>query len=354
MELTYPVLAEEFFGNTVQAYLISLGIFAVSYGVLYVFRNYVVKKLRALAESTKGDIDDLVVEVVGALGWPLYFFISLSVSLQFVTLPHLLERIVFVFTFIIAAFYIGKALQRLIDYVFEKGMAARLAEGTKFDPSLIKMFGNFLKAVVWFILALLLLQNFGYDVTVLVAGLGIGGLAIAFAIQGILADVFASFSIYLDKPFETGDYIAVGDQRGTIKHIGIKTTRLQSSQGEELIIPNKDLTGARVQNYGRMEKRRISFTFGVTYETPTKKLKKIPEMVTEIVNTPELAEVDRVHFTDFGDFSLNFGVVFYFNSTDYAEFLDAQQEINFALKQRFEEEGIEFAYPTQTIFLKKT
>ena len=194
MEFNYPILAEEFLGNTVQTYLISLGVFALSYVVLYIFRSYVLRKLRKLAESTKGDIDDLIVGVVGAFGWPLYFFISLSVALQFVVLPNFLERGVFLLTFIITAFYIGKALQTVIDYVFEKGVSARLAEGAQLDPSIIKLFGNFLKAAVWLFLALLLFQNLGYDVTALVAGLGIGGLAIAFAIQGILSDIFASFS----------------------------------------------------------------------------------------------------------------------------------------------------------------
>jgi small-conductance mechanosensitive channel len=198
-----------------------------------------------------------------------------------------------------------------------------------------------------------IMSNLGFDVTSLVAGLGIGGIAVALALQSVLSDVFSSFSIYFDKPFQAGDFIIVGQHMGIVKHIGIKSTRIQTLQGEELIISNKELTSARVQNFKKMEKRRITFTFGVTYQTPVKKLKKIPEMVKEIVAKIELADLDRVHFRKYGDFSLNFEVVYYVKIPDYGKYMDTQQEINLALKERFEKEGIEFAYPTQTIFLNK-
>ena len=209
------------------------------------------------------------------------------------------------------------------------------------------------KGVLWAIAIIIVLSNFGYNVSTLAAGLGIGGIAIAFAFQAILGDIFASFSIYFDKPFKIGDFILIGNDMGTVKHIGIKTTRIQTLQGQELIVSNKELTETRVHNYKKMERRRISFTFGVEYDTKLKKLEKILEIVKEIFKKIKIADLDRVHFKQFGDFSLNFEVVYYVNKPDYLEYMDTQQEINFALKERFEKESIEFAFPTQTIYVNK-
>ena len=216
-----------------------------------------------------------------------------------------------------------------------------------------EILNKIIKGVLWAVAVIIILSNFGYNVSALAAGLGIGGLAIAFAMQNILSDVFASFSIYFDKPFRIGDFIIVGDDLGTVKHIGIKTTRIQTLQGQELIISNKELTETRVNNYKKMERRRISFTFGVEYGTKLKQLKKISSIVKEILDKIKIADLDRVHFKQFGDFSLNFEVVYYVNKPDYLTYMDTQQEINFALKERFEKEGIVFAFPTQTIYLNK-
>jgi len=183
--------------------------------------------------------------------------------------------------------------------------------------------------------------------------LGIGGLAIAFALQNILEDMFSSFSIYFDRPFQIDDFIVIGDDMGIVKKIGIKSTRIQTLQGEELIISNKELTGKRIRNFKKMEKRRIVFKFGVVYETSTEKLKKIPGIIKDIMDRAELAEIDRVHFKEFGDFSLNFEVIYYIKSREYIDYMNTQQEMNFAIKERFEQEGIEMAYPTQTLYVNK-
>jgi len=203
------------------------------------------------------------------------------------------------------------------------------------------------------VVILLIVQNLGYDITALIAGLGIGGIAIAFALQGILSDVFASFSIYFDKPFKTGDFIIVGEEMGTVKNIGLKSTRIQTLEGEELVISNKELTETRIRNYRGFEKRRMTFSFGVKYETPIEKVKSIPQMVKDIIGEIDKAEIQRIHFTDFGDFSLNFGAVYYITSGDFTVHKDIQHEINIALMERFEKEGIEFAYPTQTVYIQK-
>jgi small-conductance mechanosensitive channel len=176
---------------------------------------------------------------------------------------------------------------------------------------------------------------------------------LAFGLQHILGDIFASFSIFFDKPFNVGDFIIVGDNMGVVKKVGIKSTRVQSLWGQEVVIPNKELTSARINNYKKMERRRVQFSFGVVYDTSAENLEKVLEITKGIVEKIELAELDRVHFKEYGNYSLNFEVIYYVNTPDYNKYMDIQQEINLLLKKRFEKEGITFAYPTQTVIVNK-
>jgi small-conductance mechanosensitive channel len=213
---------------------------------------------------------------------------------------------------------------------------------------------TFLVRVVIFSSALLLvLDNIpGVEITTLIASLGVGGIAVALALQKILADLFASLSISLDKPFVIGDFIIVGDMLGTVERIGLKTTRLRSLGGEQLVMANSDLLDSRIRNYKRMLERRVVFSFGVIYETPYEKLERIPTMVREIIEGLEQTRFDRAHFKEYGDFSLNFEVVYYVLSPDYNLYMDKQQAINLALFQRFRDESIVFAYPTRTLYVE--
>ena len=197
------------------------------------------------------------------------------------------------------------------------------------------------------------IQNLGYNVSGLLAGVGIGGIAIAFALQNVLADVFASITIYFDKPFKVGDYIVIGADSGTVKNIGIKSTRIQTLQGQELVVSNKELTEARIHNYKKMKTRRVVFEFGVEYDTPTKKMKKIPGMLDKIFKKVDGADMERVHFKSFGDSALLYEVVYYISTKEYKIYMDIQEEMNLELKQAFEKEKISMAYPTQTLYLKK-
>jgi len=208
------------------------------------------------------------------------------------------------------------------------------------------------RILLWTFGTIFVLSNLGIEVTSLIAGLGIGGIAIAFALQGVLSDLFASFSIYADKPFRIGDYIIIGADSGVVERIGVKTTRIRTLQGEELVVSNAELTTARVQNFKKMKERRTAMQFGVTYETSHDKVKAINGIVERIFEAVEGARLDRVHFTTFADSALLFDVVFYVDSPDYADFLDRQQQFNFELMDKFAEIGIEFAYPTQTIYTK--
>ena len=351
----YPLLSYEFFGNPLSQYLVAVAVALVVYGVLKLFKKRIVNNLDDLSEKTANEFDDLLVDVVQSIGTPFYLFVSLGVGVQFIDQPEMLRTIVSYIAIGVVIYTVVRILQQVVSYIFQRNVKKRLEEDPRFDDSAVKLLSRAINVVIWIVVILFVVQNdpFNYDITALVAGLGIGGIAIAFALQSVLSDIFASFTIYFDKPFRTGDFIVVGDMLGTVKHIGIQSTRIQSLWGEEIVIPNKDLTSARIKNYKQMETRRIKFQFGVTYQTSAAKVKKIPDMVRKIIEDIELAELNRVHFFEFGDSSLNFEVMYVVDSPEYEVYMDIQQEINLTLMAQFQKEGIEFAYPTQTIYLEK-
>lgn len=204
---------------------------------------------------------------------------------------------------------------------------------------------------LWTIAVLVAIDNLGFDVTALVAGLGIGGVAIALATQSILGDLFASLSIVIDKPFVVGDFIRVGDDLGAVEKIGLKTTRVRSLSGEQLIFGNADLLKSRIRNYQRMDERRVVFRAGVVYQTPSAALRRIPALVRQIIESRPATRVDRAHFAELGASEYVFEFVYYVLSPDYNVYMDTQEAINVAVVEAFEREGIEFAYPTRTIIL---
>ncbi len=206
---------------------------------------------------------------------------------------------------------------------------------------------------LWIIGAIFLLDNLGFRISTVVAGLGVSGIAVAIAAQGILGDLFSYFVIFFDRPFEVGDFLIFNDKLGSVEKIGIKTTRIRALSGEQLVVSNSDLTGSRVHNYKRMQERRVVFEFGVTYQTPAERLESIPVLVREIIEGREETRFDRSHFKRFGDFSLVFETVYYVLTSDYARYMDIQQEINLAIYRAFEERGIDFAYPTSRVILSK-
>jgi small-conductance mechanosensitive channel len=215
--------------------------------------------------------------------------------------------------------------------------------------SLLKFFG---RIIIWSLVVLLILDNVGVNITTLIAGLGVGGIAVALALQTVLGDLFASLSIVLDKPFEVGDFLIVEDLLGTVEYVGLKTTRLRSLSGEQLVFSNSDLLSSRIRNYGRMYQRRVVFNLGVTYQTPRDKLIKIPEIVRAAIEQQSKTRFDRSHFKEYGDFALVFESVYFVQGPDYNEYMDIQQAVNLQVHEQFEKQGIEFAYPTQTLFVQ--
>lgn len=347
-----PIMSYTFLNNTVFSYLIAVIVFFISLTVLRTIKYVIIRYLKMLCKKTKNDIDDMLMEAVGKVFRPpFYAFLSFYIAVITLTIPEVVHTYLYYFLMIIGTYYGIKFVATFIDYGTRKYMEK--SEEGKVDGSTIKLLNNLVKAFLWLIATLLILSNLGYNITTLIAGLGVGGIAIAFALQNILADVFASFSIHFDKPFKTGDFIVTGNDMGTVKKIGIKSTRLTTLEGDELVVSNRELTEARVHNYKRMKKRRVQFNFDVDSSTSVKKLKKIPKMIEKIISDIDLLEFDRAHFKKFGDFSLIFEVVYYLNSKDYNVYMDKQQEINLKIKERFDKERIKMAFPTQQILLKR-
>lgn len=343
-------LSLEYLGNSVEVYIEALILF-VGFALVFALVQWVILlRLQAFAEKTKTDIDDVLVKMVKSFKPPFYFFLAFYIATLGLEVESIFRQVVNGILLVWVAYQIVSALSVFVDYLLEK----RAAKGDKKDTKNAYGFlGNIVKGALWVVALLMVLSNLGVDVTSLIAGLGIGGIAIAFALQNILADLFSSFAIYFDKPFEVGDMIVVGEFRGTVEKIGIKSTRIRSLQGEEIVIANQDLMSARLQNFRKLTERRVVFGFGILYETPTEKTEKIPEMVKAIVEAQENARFDRTHFKSFGDSALDFEVVYYVPSDEYKVYMDTQEAINLGLMRKFEEEGIEFAYPTQTLYIKK-
>ncbi|XES76094.1 MAG: mechanosensitive ion channel family protein [Candidatus Bathyarchaeia archaeon] len=250
---------------------------------------------------------------------------------------------------LLGAFACTKVSNAVTDWY--AGRTARIAG--KNSHHLLFLLKKIVQIVIFIFAFLIILYVFGVNLTGAVVGLGVGGIAIAFALQSTLSDFFSAFSIYFDRPFEIGDFIVVGEYSGTVTSIGIKSTRLKLLQGEELIVSNKELTSASVRNFRKLQKRRVTFTISVTYDTPIEKLKKIPQIIADIINNLDTATLERVHFTEFGDCSPKFLISYYVNSSEYAKYLDTQQQINFSIKEAFEHEGIEMAFRTSTVYIKK-
>lgn len=282
---------------------------------------------------------------------PLLYVLAVYIGLNYITLPGKLSRAAEIGMLMTTTFFLLKMLTSFVAYLFQQVLSNK--QQTEQRGKQAKGILLIVKIIIWMIGILFLIDNLGYDITTLVAGLGIGGIAIALAAQTVLGDLFSYLVIFFDKPFENGDFIIVGDKMGTIEHIGIKTTRLRTLGGEQLICSNTDLTNSRVHNYKRMNERRIAFSIGVVYDTPAIKLKNIPILIKQVIEPLKNTRFERAHFQKLGAFSLDFEVVYFILTPDYNMFMDRQQEINVGIIELFKSEEIEFAFPTQTMLLHR-
>jgi small-conductance mechanosensitive channel len=338
--------------NTVTAWAIAVAVLILSLGVLVLVRRAGVRELEALAKRTDADFTAILCETVGSTRLWFLFILAVRAASLALSLPTRVVRGLYVLVVLAFLFQLAvwgnAALRRWLDRYSARNLATDAAGVTTMRA--VVFVG---RLVLWTIVLLVGLDNFGIRVSTLVAGLGIGGIAVALAAQNILGDLFSSLSIVVDKPFVVGDFIVIDEFAGTVDRIGLKTTRLRSLSGEQLVFSNSDLLKSRIRNYRLLHERRIVFSFGVEYETPLPALQKIPGMVRETIQGLEKTRFDRAHFKSYGDSALDFEVVYFVLVPEFNTYMDIQQAINFELFRRFAEEGIGFAYPTQKLYLTR-
>jgi len=339
-------------GNSLLDY--GLIIFALTAGFIgvWILKTIILVRLRKFAEKTETRLDDILVALIGKFIVPLlYFGVIYLGTTYFIANPgfdkgmRVIGITLLTVSFIRFIIFVIKSL--IFDYWIHKKSERKKLEAH------IRSILPALSTLIWGTGVVFLLDNFGFNISALVAGLGIGGVAVALAASAVLGDGFAYLAIMFDRPFELGDFIIVDDILGTIEHVGIKTTRIRSLFGEQIVISNKDLTDSRIKNYKRMERRRILFKLGVTYDTKPEIMKEIPTLIKNIIGKVNDTKFDRVHFSNYGDFNLEIEIVYYILSGDYNKYMDIQQQINLGILEEFNRRKIEFAFPTQTLHVNK-
>ena len=344
-------LSLEWYGNTLGTWLLSAGIFAALVAMMVLVKHLTVGRVIRFASRTPNEVDDILVDLLKRTRMIVLIILALAgVALTLLVLvPPVRTAIKFVA--VVALFFQAMSWGNAIISFWVTRYAVRRGMTTGSGAGTIGALVVLARVALFVVLFLFALDNLGFAIAPLVAGLGIGGIAVALAVQNILGDLFAALSIVVDKPFAVGDFIVIDTHAGTVEHIGLKSTRIRALSGEQIIIGNADLLKARINNYQRMVERRAVFTIGVVYETRPDLVQRIPTMIREAVSRQARTRFDRSHFKKYGESSLDFETVYWVLSSDFGVYMDIQQAINLELFTRFQEEGIEFAYPTRTIHL---
>jgi len=344
------ILGRTYLHNTVLDYLIALGIILLGFILLAFFKRTILARLKKWTSNTSTSVDNYVVEGVERFGVPALYITTFYIGLNYLYLTNKVQNVLNIALTIAVTVLVLRFISEVILFMLRSYVSKQTHGEEK-----VKQLGGLMlliNVMIWFIGLVFLFDNMGYDVTTVIAGLGIGGIAIALAAQNILGDLFNYFVIFFDRPFEVGDYIVVDDKMGTVEYVGIKTTRIKSLSGEQLVFSNSDLTGSRLHNYKRMQRRRVVFKINVTYQTSLKHVKEIPVIIKSIVQAQQQTEFDRSHFSSYADSSLEFETVYYVLSSDYTAYMDTQQAINLRIFEEFQQRGIEFAYPTRMLYLQ--
>jgi len=349
--MSLQFLQQEFLSNQIADYLIALAILIAASILTRLLCRFVFQRLKRWADKTPTPLDNRLISIIESHSIPIVYLGSFYLAISNLTLHPIIDRVVEVIIIVLASIIGVRLINSLAKYALRLYWVTHSRDDANFELSINAILPA-IRTVVWVIGLLFILDNLGFNISAVIASLGIGGVAVALASQGILQDLFSYFAILLDRPFELGDFIIVGDYMGDVEYVGIKTTRLKSVDGEEIIIANTDLTGSRIRNFKRMKQRRIAFSFGVVYETHSEQLMAIPSLVEKIIRQTNNTTFDRAHFSGYGEFSLDFEVVYLVNSNDYDLYMDAQQQINFQLKQELDRLGIRLAYPTQVNYLR--
>lgn len=339
-----------YFNNTIEKYLWFLLFFLVSFLGIQFLKKVIFKRIFKWAANKSVTAQAKLIPIVKKYLPRILYVLAFYISVNTLVISPYVNRIIMILVLSAVVYIVSKLIIAFVEFMF-----SRYSERSSIDPSqtiAMTWLSKMIKVVIWIIAFLIVISNIVPDVSALVAGLGVGGIAIAFAAQAMIEDVFSYFTIFLDKPFQIGDFITTGDYLGEVKHIGLRTTRLKSLGGEEIVFSNKDLTSARIRNYKTMQERRIVFSIGVTYDTPLEKLKIIPNVLKDIIESKEMTRFDRAHFSSYGESSLKYEIVYFILSGNYIDYMDIQQLINFEIRERFDELNLVFAFPTRTLYIE--
>ncbi|MBN9430007.1 MAG: mechanosensitive ion channel family protein [Burkholderiales bacterium] len=325
----------------------------VLFVLLQLARYYFAKRLQSLSQRLGSKLLAAVAEVLGSTSTVLMGAVSLLAGLEVLELPGRWPVRVEHAWFIVIGLQVGRWFDRAV-VVWSRDHLRAVSAGGSYNPVTATVLTYMSRFVVWATLLLATLDNLGVNITAFVASLGIGGVAVALALQTVLSDLFASLSIGIDKPFEIGDFVIFGDTLGSIEHIGLKTTRIRSLGGEQIICSNTELLRQTIRNYKRMAQRRIVFGFRISYQTPYEQVREIPALVKQIITNIEASRFDRAHFKSFGTDALEYEVVYFVLVADFNRYMDIQQQINLELFKALQERGVHFAFPARTVHLAST
>lgn len=337
-----------YYGNTLAAWTKAILQFALWFTVLPLARAFIARRLKTSTASHPVAFLLLLRTLIDATTRLFMLVVAVYLAMRWLDIPPQLEKTLDTAMLVIVwwqvALWLTAAVRHTIDA--RRGHTIGGAEGEA-SLNILRFVGVL---VVWVVAFLMLLANLGIKIGPLIAGLGIGGVAIALAVQNVLGDLFASLSIALDKPFRVGDFLVIGDEKGTVEQIGIKSTRLRSLSGEQIVMSNGDLLKSRVRNYGLLYERRASFTVGIVYETPIESVREVPALIEAAIRAQPKTRFDRSHFAGFGEYALNFEAVYFVLDAQYNTYMNIQQAINLQVMEEFSRRGIEFAYPTSKQF----
>ncbi len=335
------MLSQEFLGNPLGSYLLSLAAFLAVLGACVFARRDMVARLRSLAQAAATDLDELVGDILGKIRLPELLLLAFWAATRHLHLPAIVNRLLHALLLMVLTYRFVTMLQVAANYSLRRMLVA--------EEGVARSFSYLVSGLLWFLAALFVLSNLGFNVSSMLAGLGIGGVAVALAAQAILGDLFSAFAIYLDRPFVVGDFIVVDTLMGTVEHIGIKTTRVRALSGEMLIIANSKLTSSQIQNFRHLHERRIALSIGVPYELTEAKVKKVPEILRHAVTSTAKARFDRAHLKAFSETCFSFELIYYVVDSSYAVYMDVNEAIHLAILEAFRREGIDFALPTRTL-----
>ena len=338
--------------NTIKDWLIALLSAILIYLLLTFLKKFSQGQLKKITRKTKTEIDNFIVDLISRIKPGLLIVFSVYLASKTLLLGEGIRTFINLAAIFALFFQIGLWLVALIDFWIKKQAEKNGGQGE--NATTLNVVSVVAKTFIWVIILLLALDNLpNVEITTLVTSLGIGGIAVGLAVQNILSDLFSSITIALDRPFVLGDFIEFGEFSGTVENVGLKSVRLRSLSGEQIIVSASDLLQSRIKNFQKMTHRRVVLQLGVTYQTSHEDMQKIPEWLKNIIENHEKAVFDRAHFINFNSSSLDFEIIYHLEDIDFMLMMDTRHEINLEILKTFEEKGVEFAYPTQTVFVEK-